>query len=145
MSDTFNALTSAHFHQRDPGVIWDKDPHIAIDLDSPLDSESILTPNVVRWPSGGYRMYYTGLGPAHSDPNAVGYILSAYSADGLKWSKDEGIRIDLHPPRAHGVTVQHGQRVDRVARRDRGAVPGARRERGERAHRARAGFRRQRN
>ena len=77
MSNTFNALTAAHFHHSDPGITWDKDPQIAIDLDSPLDSDRILTPNVVRLPTGGYRMYYTGRGPAHSDPNAVGYILSA--------------------------------------------------------------------
>ncbi len=105
MSNTFNALTAAHFHHSDPGITWDKDPQIAIDLDRPLDSDRILTPNVLRLPTGGYRMYYTGRGPAHSDPNAVGYILSAYSADGQNWSKDEGIRIDLHAPHATSRTL----------------------------------------
>lgn len=105
MHNDFNPLTAVHFHQRDPGVHWTKDPHIAIDLDTPLDSTKILTPNVVRLPSGGYRIYYTGLGPAHPDPEARGYILSAHSPDGETWVKDEGIRIDLHAPHATTRTL----------------------------------------
>ena len=64
-----NPLTAVHFHQTDPGTRFVKDPRVAIDLDTPLDSTRILTPNVVRLPEGGYRMYYTGRGPAHPDPN----------------------------------------------------------------------------
>lgn len=105
MPDVLNPLTAVHFHQHDPGVHWTKDSQIAIDLDTPLDSSSILTPNVVRLSSGGYRIYYTGRGPAHPDPNAVGYILSAYSDDAATWTKDAGIRIDLHAPHATTRTL----------------------------------------
>lgn len=80
--------------------MWRKDPFVAIDLDTPLDSESILTPNVVALPTGGYRMYYTGRGPARNQPETIGYILSARSDDGETWQKEPGIRIDVHPPHA---------------------------------------------
>ena len=74
----FEALQAIHFHQKDPGVRWSKDPFIAIDLDRGLDSTKILTPNVVQ-AGDGFRMYYTGNGPARTGTN--GYILSAYSPD----------------------------------------------------------------
>ena len=50
----FDPLTAVHFQPRDPGVRFEKDPHIAIDLDHPLDSERILTPNVIHLPQDGY-------------------------------------------------------------------------------------------
>ena len=100
-----NPLTAVHFHQTDPGTRFAKDPGVAIDLDTPLDSTRILTPNVVRLPEGGYRMYYTGRGPAHPDPDAIGYVLSAHSDDADTWIKDPGIRIDLHSPRATTRTL----------------------------------------
>ena len=79
---------------------WRKEPRIAIDLDHPLDSERILTPNVIHVPGGGYRMYYTGLGPARRDRDGLGYILSAFSPDALTWIKDPDVRVDLFPPHA---------------------------------------------
>ena len=97
---TFDGLRAVHYHERDPGTRWRKDDRIAIDLDRPLDSERILTPNAVRLPTGGYRLYYTGLGPAKSRPEAIGYILSAFSEDGDAWEKEPGIRVDVHPPHA---------------------------------------------
>ena len=98
MTDTFDGLRAVHFQQTDPGTRWRKDDRIAIDLDSPLDSERILTPNVIRLPSGGYRMYYLGCGPARTSPGAAAYILSAFSEDGDSWEKDPGIRVDVRPP-----------------------------------------------
>ena len=50
-------------------------------------------------------MYYTGRGPAHPDPDAIGYVLSAHSDDADTWIKDPGIRIDLHSPRATTRTL----------------------------------------
>lgn len=101
----FEGQQAVHFHGLDPGSRWTKDPVIAIDLDHPLDSERILTPNVVHWPAGGYRMYYTGLGPARRDANALGYILSAYSDDAVTWHKDPGVRVDLFGPHASARTL----------------------------------------
>jgi len=101
----FDPLTAVHYHERDPGETFAKDPQIAIDLDHPLDSERILTPNVVHVPSGGYRMYYTGLGPARRDPDALGYVVSAFSEDAVAWEKDEGVRVDLYEPDATARTL----------------------------------------
>jgi hypothetical protein len=98
MADAFDGLKAVHFQQTDPGTRWRKDYRIAIDLDSPLDSERILTPNVIRLPTGGYRMYYLACGPARTSPNAAAYILSAFSEDGDSWDKEPGIRVDVHPP-----------------------------------------------
>jgi predicted GH43/DUF377 family glycosyl hydrolase len=88
-------LEAVHFHKTDPGVRWSKGTFISIDLDRPLDSTKILTPNVIQM-DGGYRMYYTGLGPARKGTN--GYILSAYSHNAETWTKDEGIRVDVCEP-----------------------------------------------
>ena len=100
MSIDFVETKSVHYIEKDPGLKWIKDPQIAIDLDTPLDSEKILTPNVVRLPEAGFRMYYTGLGPARMVKESVGYILSAFSTDGITWQKDPGVRIDVHEPDA---------------------------------------------
>ena len=96
----FTGSNAVHFEATDPGTAWNKDAWIAIDLDSPLDSERILTPNVIRLPGGGYRLYYTGLGPARTAPDCIGYILSASSRDAVTWVKDPGVRVDVFPPHA---------------------------------------------
>lgn len=95
-------LRAVHYQERDPGTAWVKDDGIAIDLDTPLDSRKILTPNVIRLPSGGYRMYYTGLsfGAVSAYETSEGYVLSAVSDDGATWRKEPGIRLDAHPPHA---------------------------------------------
>ena len=103
--NTFNGLTAVHFQQNDPGIRWEKDPRIAIDLDSPLDSLRILTPNVIRLNGGNYRMYYTGWGPARSVQESLGYIMSASSEDAKVWSKDPGVRVDVFPPHAASRTL----------------------------------------
>ena len=103
--ETFDGLRAVHFHQTDPGTKWRKDDRIAIDRDRPLDSERILTPNVIRLSTGGYRMYYLGCGPARTSASASAYILSAISEDGDSWEKDPGIRVDVHPPYAAKCTM----------------------------------------
>jgi len=93
------------YQPTDPGLRWVKDSGIAIDLDSPLDSRKILTPNVVKLPDGGYRMYYTGYGPGRRVEEAEGYILSAFSEDATSWVKEPGIRVDVHEPHASRRTL----------------------------------------
>ena len=100
MPTTFTGREVVHYEATDPGTAWSKDPWIAIDLDTPLDSERILTPNVIRIPGSGYRLYYTGLGPARAVPDCIGYILSASSRDAVTWVKDPGVRVDVFPPHA---------------------------------------------
>ncbi len=80
--ERFDGIRSVHYQARDPGLVWTKDPEPCIGPDSPLDSLSILTPNVVGLPEGAYRLYYTGWGRGRSVPDASGYILSAVSDDG---------------------------------------------------------------
>ena len=100
MPTAFTSSNAVHFEATDPGTEWSKDPWIAIDLDTPLDSERILTPNVIRLPGGGFRLYYTGLGPDRTVPDCIGYILSASSRDAVTWVKDPGVRVDVFPPHA---------------------------------------------
>ncbi|NRA17506.1 MAG: hypothetical protein HRU04_18610 [Oceanospirillaceae bacterium] len=100
MSTDYVGIGAVHCINSDPGLAWVKDPEVSIEPDTPLDSMSILTPNVVRLPEGGFRMYYTGHGPGRTIEASYGYILSAVSKDGLNWSKEPGIRIDVHGPNA---------------------------------------------
>lgn len=100
MNTDFTGIRSVHYIKDDPGLIWVKDLEVSIGPDTPLDSMSILTPNVVRLPEGGFRMYYTGLGPGRVIDVSGGYILSAVSRNGLNWTKEPGIRIDVHEPSA---------------------------------------------
>ena len=45
--------------------------------------ENAADPFVMSLPNGGYRMYYPG----------AGGIVSAYSEDGLNWSRESGVRV----------------------------------------------------
>lgn len=83
-----------HFAQTDPGLIWKKEHRVVVDADGFLDNFWVLTPNVVRIPDGGYRLYYTGVSRERRAQNCLGYILSAVSEDGLHWQKEVGIRLD---------------------------------------------------
>ncbi|MAG34857.1 MAG: hypothetical protein CL878_01185 [Dehalococcoidia bacterium] len=105
MPPEFAGIEPVHFETTDPGTAWSKDPWIAIDQDTPLDSERVLTPNVIRLPGGGYRMYYMGRGPERAVPEAVGYVLSASSEDAITWVKDSGVRVDVFPPNASVRTL----------------------------------------
>ena len=69
--EPFDGIRSVHYQTRDPGLAWTKDPEPCIGPDSPLDSLSILTPNVVRLPTGGYRLYYTGWATGCTTPAGV--------------------------------------------------------------------------
>jgi hypothetical protein len=52
-------------------------------------------------PDGGYRLFYTALGPGKPYANSQGYILSAYSRDGLHFNSEPGIRIAPVPGVPH--------------------------------------------
>ena len=95
----FRGIESVHYEPTDPGREWVKEEHIAIDLDYPDDPMKPCTPNVVRLPDGGYRMYYTEFGTGPIIAQSDCYIMSARSEDGVTWHK-EGIRVYMHPPYA---------------------------------------------
>ena len=100
MESGFDGITSVHYEPTDPGRQWVKDPQIVLDLDRPLDLQRILTPNVIRPPEGGYRMYYMGYGPGRTVEHSGGSILSARSPDAGVWEKEPGVRLDVFAPHA---------------------------------------------
>lgn len=100
MGRAFAGPEAVHYQPSDPGTTWEKDPGIVLDLDTPLDCRQLLTPNVVKLPEGGYRMYYTGFASERQSADCEGYILSALSEDAGTWVKEPGIRLDVHEPHA---------------------------------------------
>lgn len=66
-----------------------------------LDSSKLQSPCIVRLPRGGYRLFYTAVGPAKPFPECQGYILSAVSRDGLTFEKESGIRLAPQPGTPH--------------------------------------------
>ena len=108
----------------DPGLHFVKDPQPAIDAppDGDIDPApealwppaavrsgigGAVTPNVVPWPGGGYRMYYTQILPRPGFPagandydQSTTRILSAWSGDGAVWTPEPGVRLT---PQAGGA------------------------------------------
>jgi hypothetical protein len=72
---------------------WRKEPGARIEGSRDLDSSKLQAPCIVRNPSGGYRLFYTAVGPAKPYPICQGYILSAVSEDGLLFRKEPDIRL----------------------------------------------------
>lgn len=86
---------SVHYCENDPGLSWTKDDFVTIDLDHHLSDYWALTPNVIKLPQGGYRMYYTAGSHSERDKGVLGYILSASSGDGISWRRDPMVRINV--------------------------------------------------
>ncbi len=80
---------------------WKKEEGPRLHGSRPLDSLKVLTPCVVGNPEGGYRMFYTGIGPGKPFPDCQGYILSAVSEDGLEFETEPGIRLAPQPELEH--------------------------------------------
>lgn len=106
-----------HTVDTDPGTLWSKDAEVAID--APTDSDAnprpeatwprdarrtgicgVVSPRAIALPGGGYRMYYSQILPRPGFPagandydNASTRILSAYSADGMVWIPEPGVRL----------------------------------------------------
>ncbi len=121
------ASPQVHTVAIDPGIAWMKDMGVAID--APPDDEldplpetqwqageltnhalqttsvqsgvcGVVSPRVIRLPSGGYRMYYTQILPRTEFPagandydNSTARILSAVSIDGVTWTPESGVRL----------------------------------------------------
>ena len=63
------------------------------------------TPNVVPLlgDGGGFRLYYTLIGPTPDNPagandyaSATSEVRSAYSASGAEWAEEDGVRLAPH-------------------------------------------------
>ena len=95
MGVDFDGLKAVHYLDSDPGCSWTKDPEIAVNSDDPDDDSRTITPTVIKVPGGGYRMYYTGLGP-NPDIGMMGEaFLSAFSHDGATWQKEKGAHLEV--------------------------------------------------
>ncbi len=80
---------------------WHKEPGTRLEGSRNLDSSKLQAPGVVRIPSGGFRLFYTAVGPAKPYRYCQGYILSAVSDDGLIFRTEPGIRLEPQPELAH--------------------------------------------
>lgn len=76
---------------------WTRDLGARVDGSRDLDSAKLQAPCIVRLTGGGYRLFYTAVGPGKPYPNCQGYILSAVSDDGVNFEKEEGIRLAPEP------------------------------------------------
>ena len=80
---------------------WLKEPGPRLQGSRDLDSSKCQAPCIVRNPSGGFRLFYTAVGPGKPFPSCQGYILSAVSEDGLFFQTEPGIRLAPHPELPH--------------------------------------------
>ena len=80
---------------------WQKEAGVRVEGSRDLDRSKVQAPGVVAVPSGGFRLFYTAVGPAKPFPACQGYILSAFSEDGLRFRPDPGIRVAPRPRMAH--------------------------------------------
>ncbi len=76
---------------------WRKEPGARVQGSRPLDALKVQAPCVVRVPEGGYRMFYTAIGPAKPYAKCQGYLLSAFSDEGLLFHPEPGIRVAPQP------------------------------------------------
>jgi hypothetical protein len=102
---------SAHWVSVDPGGPegnWARDARPALEkprLGGGFDGGiyGTNTPNVVCLPDGGFRLYFTLIGPTPDNPagandytSATSSICSAWSVDGEQWTLEEGERLSPH-------------------------------------------------
>ena len=80
---------------------WIKEPGFRVRGTRALDQSKVQAPGVVRRPGGGFRLFYTGIGPGKPFPECQGYILSAVSDDGITFGKEPGIRVAPQPAVPH--------------------------------------------
>lgn len=80
---------------------WRKEAGARIEGSRDLDRSKVQAPCIVRAPEGGYRLFYTAVGPGKPFADCQGYILSAVSRDGLRFEPEPGIRVAPDPALAH--------------------------------------------
>ena len=80
---------------------WRREEGARVQGSRPLDSAKLQAPCIVRIPGGGYRLFYTAVGPDKPYPLCQGYVLSAVSKDGVDFEVEPGIRLAPHPDLPH--------------------------------------------
>ncbi len=76
---------------------WRKESGARIEGARDLDHSKVQAPCITRTSKGGFRLFYTAIGPAKPFRDCQGYILSAVSEDGLAFTPDPGIRLAPGP------------------------------------------------
>ena len=88
------------FHQErhpDPGVRFEKDSGVVIDLDPTFPKSRILCPRAFELDDGTYKLLFMEYG--RFCPTGVnGVIVSASSQDGVTWERDGKICVGPNPP-----------------------------------------------
>ena len=80
-------------------LAWRKEPGVRVAGSRGLDRFKVQAPGVVALPGGGYRLFYTAVGPDKPFADCQGCILSAVSDDGLTFEVEPGIRVAPDPGR----------------------------------------------
>ena len=80
-------------------LAWRKEAGVRVTGNRGLDRFKVQAPGVVALPGGGYRLFYTAVGPDKPFVDCQGYIVSAISADGLTFEVEPGIRVAPDPGR----------------------------------------------
>lgn len=94
---------------------WRKEPGPRLQGSRALDRSKLQAPCIVRRAEGGWRLFYTGVGPAKPFPECQGYILSAVSDDGLSFLTEPGIRLAPRPELPHMALRVLAPSVDRCS------------------------------
>jgi hypothetical protein len=81
--------------------LWYKEVGARVEGSRDLDRDKVQAPCIVRKPGGGYRLFYTGIGPGKPFDACQGYILSATSEDGLSFAPEPSIRVVPLPAQPH--------------------------------------------
>lgn len=76
---------------------WRKESGARIQGSRALDLSKVQAPGVVRAPEGGFRLFYTAVGPGKPFAACQGYLLSAISDDGVSFQVEPGIRLAPRP------------------------------------------------
>ena len=80
---------------------WTKEPSTRLAGSRDLDISKLQAPCITALSGGGYRMFYTAVGPAKPFADCQGYLLSAVSTDGLSFTTEPGIRLAPKPELPH--------------------------------------------
>ncbi|MFN9370484.1 MAG: hypothetical protein ACK6D3_01205 [Planctomycetaceae bacterium] len=79
---------------------WLREPGPRITGSRGLDLWKVQAPGIVRRPEGGWRLFYTAVGPERPFDACQGVLLSAVSEDGLDFTLEPGIRVAPQPHRS---------------------------------------------
>jgi len=78
---------------------WLREPGPRITGSRGLDLWKVQAPGIVRRPEGGWRLFYTAVGPERPFDACQGLLLSAVSENGVDFTVEPGIRVAPQPNR----------------------------------------------